>query len=62
MATEKFKVKKCKVLSYNKSLQELDIDFCGYGIRLRNISADITDYINVHYKGQIGTPNFEIKL
>lgn len=62
MSVEKFKTIKCKVLSYNKVTKELDIDFSGYGIRLRNVSKNVEDFVNIRYRGEIGTSNFEYRL
>lgn len=62
MPVEKFKTEKCKVLSYNKNTQELDVNFLGCGIRLFNIDRDIGDVVSVKYRGEIGTPNFEYRL
>lgn len=62
MPVEKFKTEKCKVLSYNKKTKELDVDFLGHGIRLFNIDKDVCDIVNLKYRGEIGTPNFEYRL
>lgn len=62
MPVEKFKTKKCKVLSYNHETQELDVDFAGYGIRLYHIAENVGDYIVIRYRGEIGTPSFVYRL
>lgn len=65
MPVEKFKTEKCKVLYYNKNTKKLDVDFSGYGIRLYNVDkylGNIGDVINVKYRGQIGTGDFEVRL
>ena len=62
MPVEKFKTEKCKVLFYNKDTKELDVDFSGYGIRLYNVSKNIEDFVNVRYRGEIGSPNFEYRI
>lgn len=62
MTIEKYKTKKCNVLSYNADTKELDIDFSGYGIRLYNVSENIGANVNIKYRGEIGTSNFICKL
>lgn len=62
MSVEKFKTERCKVLFYNKDTKELDVDFFGYGIRLYNISKDIGDFVNIKYRGDIGSSNFKCRL
>lgn len=62
MPIEKFKTENCKVLSYNVTTKELDIDFCGFGIRLYEINKDIGETVDIKYRGKIGTSNFECKL
>lgn len=57
-----FKSEKCKVLFYHKDLKVLDIDFMGYGIRIDNVTECDSVYVNVKYKGEIGSPNFTYKL
>lgn len=63
-ANEKFKTEKCRVSSYNKTTKELDIDFFGYGIRICNVDVDfeVSDTIEVKYRGEIGKPNFICRL
>lgn len=60
--TKKYKTEKCKVLSYNPTTKELDIEFKGYGIRLNNIENISSDTILVKYYGEIGKPNFSCLL
>lgn len=62
MPVEKYKTKKCNVLGYNTETKELDVDFSGYGIRLYNVSENIGDYVNIKYRGEIGTSNFVCRL
>lgn len=62
MPVEKFKTEKCKVLLYNKIAKELDVSFSGYGIRLHNVNKNIGDFVNIKYRGEIGTSNFEYRL
>lgn len=62
MTVEKYKTKKCNVLSYNADTKELDIDFSGYGIRLYNVSENIGASVNIKYRGEIGTSNFICRL
>lgn len=62
MTVEKFKTKKCKVLSYNKGTKELDIDFCGHGVRLYNVTKNVKDLVDIKYRGEIGTPSFKCRL
>lgn len=57
-----FKTKECKVVSYNKKTLELIFNFKGINIRFTRIKNNIGDTISVKYKGEIGKPNFEIKL
>jgi len=62
MANETFKSVKCKVLIYHKEINALDIDFMGYGIRIDEVDECNSEYVNVRYKGEIGSPNFTYKL
>lgn len=62
MPIEKFKTENCRVLSYNVTTKELDIDFCGFGIRLHGVNKEIGDTVDIKYRGKIGTSNFECKL
>ena len=59
---KKYKTKKCNVLSYNKASKELDIDFNGYGIRIKNVDTIDSDFILLKYSGEIGKPDFSYKL
>jgi hypothetical protein len=36
--------------------------FDNYGIRLKNIETFTENTINIKYKGELGRPDFEIKL
>lgn len=57
-----FKSKECKVIAYNKRTDILDINFDGYGIRIKNVKGFSGDVITIKYKGEIGKPNFEYKI
>lgn len=61
--TERYKIAKCKILSYNKKTKELDINYNGYGIRIKNVcNINDSDTIELKIKGEIGKPNFSYKL
>lgn len=60
--TNEYKEKECPILSFNKKTSCLDIQFDTYGIRLKNNQNVSGDKITVKYKGEIGKPNFKIKL
>lgn len=62
MTVEKYKSKKCHVLSYNIKTKELDVDFSGYGIRLYDVPENVGDYVNIKYRGEIGTSSFICRL
>lgn len=53
-----FKTLRCKVLSYDRQNKNLDIDFVGYGVRIKNVTSFNGDYASVRYKGEIGDPGF----
>lgn len=57
-----FKEKECPVISYNKYSKTLDIMFDNYGVRIKNIDNFVGNKVDIKYKGEIGKPNFEIKL
>ncbi len=57
-----FKTKECEVVSYNQKTFELIFNFKGINLRFTGIKNDIGNTITVKYKGEIGKPNFEIKL
>lgn len=56
------KTKRCKVISYNKVKKTLDIDFDGYGIRIRNVQDFEGDIVEIKYKSDIGKSNFVYRL
>lgn len=56
------KTEKCKVLSYDFKTKELDIDFKGYGIRIKNVDKVDSDFVIVKYDGEIGNKNFHYEL
>lgn len=56
------KHKVCKVLSYNKDFRELDIEFDGYGLKIKNVGECNSETVNIDYHGEIGTPSFAYKL
>ena len=57
-----FKTKECKVISYNEKTLELIFTFKGVNIRFTGIKNFSGNTVSVKYKGEIGKPNFEIKL
>lgn len=57
-----FKEKECKVIAYNKCNNTLDVNFDGYGVRIKDVKNFEGDTVLIKYKGEIGKPNFEIKL
>ena len=60
--SKRYKTEKCKVLSFNKSTNDLDVNFKGYGIRIKNVKSVNSDYVFVKYLGDIGKPNFSYEL
>lgn len=56
----KYMEKECKVIQYNKYKQTLDILFGTYGIRLHDIDFSESETFTVKYKGEIGSPDFQI--
>lgn len=62
VTNKKYKTEKCRILSYNKATKELDIDFHGYGIRIKNADGVDSDFISLKYSGEIGKQNFSYKL
>lgn len=64
LVNKNYKVMKCKVISYNKKDNVLDILFNGYGIRVKNVQNfdNTIDIVNIQYKGEIGKPSFEYKV
>lgn len=60
--TNGFKIKKCRVLSYNKTTKDLDILFDQYGIRIHDAVDPQDDMVEIKYKGTIGKPNFAYKM
>lgn len=61
-SSPRYKTEKCKILSYDKFTKELDVDFKGYGIRLKNVDKVDSDFISIKYRGEIGASNFTYKL
>lgn len=59
---ETYKTETCKVLHYNKSTKELDIDFKGYGIRIFHVQDTPSEYVTIKYRGEIGKPDFKYEL
>ena len=61
---EDFKEKECKIINYNNRTKSLDIDFDGYGIIIKNIEFSQNNdlIVKVKYKGEIGKPNFILKV
>lgn len=59
---EVFNTQKCKVLLYDETTKELDLDFNGFGIRINGVDKCDSEFITIKYKGEIGTSNFTCKL
>lgn len=62
---EEFIEKECEVIYYDSHKKTLDIKFNKYGVRIRNVELiDNKDHatIKIKYKGEIGKPNFIIKV
>lgn len=60
--TANFKMMECKVISYNKFNNTLDVVFGKYGIRIKDVKSFDGNVVNIKYKGEIGKPNFEYKI
>ncbi|KAI4445122.1 hypothetical protein C823_007629 [Eubacterium plexicaudatum ASF492] len=64
LSNKNYKSQNCKVISYNKNNKTLDVQFNGYGIRIKNVlnfDNTITE-VSILYKSEIGKPDFEYKL
>lgn len=61
---EDFIEKECKIINYDNHTKSLDINFDGYGIRMKKIEFSYNNdpIVKVRYKGEIGKPNFVIKV
>lgn len=61
---EDFIEKECKIINYDNHTKLLDINFDGYGIRMKNVEYSYNNnlIVKVKYKGEIGKPNFVIKV
>lgn len=57
-----YKTKKCKVLGFNPKDKSIDVLFDNYGIRIYHAQKHDGETIDVKYKGEIGSKNFEYKL
>ena len=57
-----FKEKECKVISYNKKSKYLDVNFDGFGIRVKDVKDFNGSTVVIKYKGEIGKANFEYKI
>lgn len=57
-----YKVKECKIISYNETTKELDVLFDNYGIRINNSNPVTDSTVSVKYKGAIGKSNFICKI
>lgn len=59
-----FKEKECEIISYNQHTKVLDIKFDDYGIRIKNAESFYSNgkTVKVKYKGNIGMPNFIVKV
>lgn len=62
VSNKKYKTEKCPILSYNKATKELDVNFHGYGIRIKNANDTDSGFISLKYSGEIGKQNFSCKL
>ena len=61
---EDFKEKECEIINFDNHTKSLDINFDGYGIRIRNVEFSVNNNlrIKVKYKGEIGKSNFVVKV
>lgn len=57
-----YKEKECPVISYDKHYKTLDIMFDNYGVRIKNVDNFVGNKVDIKYKGELGKPNFEIKI
>ncbi len=57
-----WKTKECKVISYNNKTYNLDINFDGYGIRIKNIINFTGEIAIIDYCGTVGKPDFQYFL
>lgn len=62
MKSNAFKEKECKVISYNEKSKSLDVNFEGFGIRIKNVNHFEGQTVVIKYKGEIGKSNFEYKI
>lgn len=57
-----FKEKECKVIAYNKRTNTLDVNFDGYGIRIKDVKNFSGDTVIVKYKSEIGKSDFTYQV
>ncbi len=57
-----FKNKECSVIQYNENLKILDVNFDGYGIRIKDVPNVGGSTVTIKYRGEIGKPNFCCKM
>lgn len=57
-----FKEKVCRVIPCHNNQPYVDINFDNYGIRLISPNPVNGDTVTVKYKGEIGQPDFEVRL
>ena len=64
LPNKNYKSQNCKVISYNEKNKTLDVQFNGYGIRIKNVLNfnNTVNEVTVLYKSDIGKPDFEYKL
>lgn len=55
------KIKKCKVLFYDKLKNILHIDFDGFGIQVEYCGEEKED-VNIQYTSEIGKPDFTFNI
>ena len=59
---EKYKKEMCRIIHYSENKKLLDVNFKGYGIRIKNAENIKGDTVIVKYKGEIGHKNFKYML
>ena len=59
---EKYKKVMCRIIHYSENKKLLDVNFKGYGIRIKNAENIKGDTVIVKYKGEIGHKNFKYML
>lgn len=59
---DEFYEKDCKVLKYDPKNKTLDFMFDKYGIRINGIEEFGGDTVTIKYRGEVGKPNFIVKV